>query len=52
MPQFLPAIFPATPNKDKPSMVTAGAMVRGVMNRKIKPIIPLKTHLFNNLIEF
>ncbi len=27
-------------------MVTAGAMVRGVMNRKINPIIPFKSSYF------
>lgn len=42
MPQCLPAMFPAAPKSDNPTMTMAGAIVRGVMNRRIKPTIPSK----------
>ena len=40
MPQCLPAIFPAAPKSDNPTITIAGAIVSGVMNRKINPTIP------------
>ncbi len=40
MPQWLPAMFPAAPNKEIPTIVIAGAMVNGVMNFKMSPKAP------------
>ena len=42
MPQCLPAMFPAAPKSDNPTITIAGAIVSGVMNRRINPTIPFK----------
>lgn len=41
MPQCLPAMLPAGPKRETPTMTMAGAMVSGVMNRRTSPTIPL-----------
>jgi hypothetical protein len=49
MLQCLLAIFPAAPKSDNPTITIAGAIVSGVMNRKINPTIPLIKKKSNNL---
>ena len=53
MPQFLEAIPEASPNRDRPIIVTAGTIVNGVTNRSRTPVRPdknefniIKTYLF------
>ena len=40
MPQFLEAMPDASPNRDRPIIVTAGTIVNGVTNRSRTPVRP------------
>ena len=40
MPQFFPAKSPAAPNREMPTIAMAGAIVSGVMKRRINPTTP------------
>lgn len=40
IPQCFPAMLPAGPKSDNPTITIAGAMVRGVMYRRIIPTTP------------
>lgn len=42
IPQCLEAIPAATSKRDKPTMATAGAIVKGVINLRRRPMIPVK----------
>ena len=40
MPQCFPAASPDAPKREMPTMAIEGAIVNGVMKRRIKPTIP------------
>lgn len=42
MPQWLPALVPAESNSDSPMREIVGAMVRGPMKRRKRPMRPEK----------
>ena len=62
MPQFFPAKSPAAPNREMPTIAMAGAIVSGVMKRRINPTTPqqltvieffdLKTNSVNIRLKF